>query len=83
MDVSENGLELLQILYEEKVTVSVVEKRTKWMKSSFDKTKQELLREGLVTGEGEITLAGKKKVERMEKEQKFNVDINAFNTKWG
>ena len=83
MNISENALELLQMLHEEKVNIKVVEKRTKWRKSAFDKAKQELLDQGCINLEGLITLTGKEKVDGMVKQQKFNVDINAFNTKWG
>ncbi len=83
MNISENALELLQILHTQNVTVSVVEKRTKWIKSAFENAKQELLREGLVSGEGVITLIGKGRVKEKITQKEFMVNMNAFNTKWG
>lgn len=83
MVISENALELLRMLHEEKVSIRVVEKRTKWVKSSFKIATEELLKEGLVSEEGVITVAGKEKLNQNVKQKEFSVNINEFNAKWG
>ena len=84
MEISENALELLQILQTEKINVNGLQKRTKWVKNVLEQSLHELHEKKYITSEGCITNEGSEILKKYGEQQKeFNVNINAFNTKWG
>ncbi len=84
MDISENALELLRIVYAENVKIDDLQRRTKWVRKVLDEAVQELVEKKCMTEEGKVTNEGSEMLKRYGVQKNdFNVNMNAFNTKWG